>query len=687
MFCFLVCKGQDRQWSEAMNTKPFSGPASVILFRIFLFLIIFSLFVSVDASVLSTTLRSSLQKDTTSNVWVFFRDKDSRSQNSEVSPKALERRRKAAFRADESCLPVKSSYIREVQKRGGKLRHVFKWENAASFSVHSSSLQEITSLPFVEFVGSVKSFLRRRPEMRMSKKTADSLYGELDYHLRMCNIPAAHEYLQAKGMGDPGSGVLMGFFDCGFRLDHKVFSHTRENVIAVRDFVDGDETVQDPDSVATDYSHDYYQNDVHGTQTLALVAGYSPGDYMSIAWGAQFVLARTENSPNPPNELEERIEEDNWAAAVVWAESLGVDIVSSSLGYRDGFTDPEEDYTYEDIDGNTTVVSRAAAQAVRRGMLIVNSMGNEGADSSGTLTAPADVEGVISVGAVDRSENIAFFSSTGPTSDGRIKPDVLALGTNVPVPAPYSADLASYTYQNGTSFSTPVVSGICALISQASNYSWAEQVRNRLFSSCRFAEYQTDVDNRYGRGIPDALAACMDENEIFVKLKDSAGTVLQGAEIKMGSRTYKTNESGVAVIDAGSDVLPLAMDIDYRGMAKRSMDVNVLPSVHDVVLDVRWPSGPYFKVYPTVLKRGGTLNVEYTPDLSGVDAFTSIQAVIRSLDGNVVWKHSQYPQENGMTRISWNGKNRGRRVVPGLYFFILKYGNSIQRRKVMIIDD
>ncbi|MFP4013641.1 MAG: S8 family serine peptidase [Chitinispirillaceae bacterium] len=580
-------------------------------------------------------------------------------------------------------MPVRNAYIEEVKRRGGKLRHVFPWENAASFSVHSSCLREIASLSFVDYVGPVGVYLKKRPEPALAKKRAEDLYGKSDDHLRMSNIPAAHEYLRAKNMGEPGEGVLLGFFDCGFRFDHKVYSSVNENgqILAVRDFVDGDESVHDPDSVISDVYHDYYQNDEHGTQTLALVAGNDPGTYMGVAWGARFVLARTEISP-----VELRIEEDNWAAALVWADSLGVDIVSSSLGYRDGFTDPQEDYTYEDMDGITTVVSRAAAQAVKRGMIVVNSMGNEGADSSGTLTAPADVEGVVSVGAVDWLEDIAWFSSTGPTFDGRMKPDLVAMGANVPVPDVYSSDRASYIYKNGTSLSAPIVSGICALVYQTSKDKSPDQIRRKLFNSCRFAKHQTQIDNRYGRGIPDALIACMEESDIYLKLVDSSGAPLPHAVVRLGRRSFSTNESGVCVIDAGASSLPLVIDIDFRSMAQKSVTVDTLPYAQDIVLDVISPEKPYFCLYPTVLKKNSTLNCELIPEFSAAGDFSALQASVRTVDGNIVWTHSQYPARDGITRFSWDVRNRGRRVVPGLYFFTVRYGGRITSRKFMVVE-
>jgi subtilisin family serine protease len=327
-------------------------------------------------------------------------------------------------------------------------------------------------------------------------------------------------------------------------------------VISTRDYVHrGDTLVHDPDSVVTNIKHVYYRSDNHGTQTLGLVAGYDPGAYMGAAWGARFMLARTEDIA-----IEARVEEDNWAAAVVWAESLGVQIISSSLGYRE-FDDPDESYGFKDMDGATTIVSRAAAGAVARGVIVVNSAGNEGNNVSGTLSAPADVDGVVAVGAVDRSRALTMFSSSGPSYDGRMKPDLVAPGSGVPVLGPYvqqgSLSTTAYTASSGTSFSAPIVSGILALILQANPGISPEEARERLYRSCSFAARQQFADSKFGHGIPNALLAMMAEDEIFVKIVDSSGAPLIGAKVVSGELAYTIDSEKDFILDRWrSETLP-----------------------------------------------------------------------------------------------------------------------------------
>ena len=232
--------------------------------------------------------------------------------------------------------------------------------------------------------------------------------------------------------------------DAGFsNLTHEAFSSM--DIIAKWDFVDNDLDVG---------GHS------HGTGTLSTIGGFMEGQLIGPAYGASFILARTENDPAS----ETPIEEDNWIAALEWADSIGVDVTSTSLGYLD-FDAPYTSYTWEDMDGNTALITIAADHAVKLGITVVNSAGNNGYNSlHNTLNAPADGDSVITIGAVSSSGVISSFSSVGPTADGRIKPDLLAMGSSVY--AASTAGTSSYAYVSGTSFSCPLAAGVCALMLQ-----------------------------------------------------------------------------------------------------------------------------------------------------------------------------------------------------------------------------
>lgn len=394
----------------------------------------------------------------------------------------------------------------------------------------------------------VRSFSGHEPSQNAGglKKTRvqreDSSYGEAYNQLAMLVVPAAHRFIAAQNSVLPGTGLIIGLFDSGFRTKHKCFSYFNDHnlLLADSDFIDHDNTVADPDSVANNSSNPYYHNDEHGSMTLSLIAGYDPSQFMGVAWNARFVLARTEDAMKIPGvgEIEKHYEEDNWAAAMVWAESLGVDIVSSSLGYNTGFTPPDTDYTFRDMDGKTTIISKAARQAVAFGMIVVNSMGN----NDPFLAAPADVEDVVSVGAIDADLRIASFSDRGPTADGRIKPDCVALGVSVTVPSIYDGG-TGYTFGSGTSFSAPQVAGVCALVLQQHAGDSAAALRDRLYSSCFFVPGQTSVDNNYGRGVPDAFLACLPYGQTYITVADSFGHRVAGAAVTAAGYPVGSSDS------------------------------------------------------------------------------------------------------------------------------------------------
>ncbi|MBI3234328.1 MAG: S8 family serine peptidase, partial [Bacteroidetes bacterium] len=281
--------------------------------------------------------------------------------------------------------------------------------------------------------------------------------------------------------GFTGTDILICVMDDGFKNVHQIdgFKHLYDNkkIISTKNFLTNDD--------------DIYFVGGHGTAVLSNIAGYIPGKLHGTGYGSSFLLARTEI-----DSIESPIEMFQWARAAEWADSIGADIISTSLGYTQ-FDDPTNDFYYADMDGKTTLISQAAAIAVSKGMLVVNSAGNEGGNSWHYISAPADVEGVVTVGAVDANENIANFSSRGPTWDGRTKPDLCCQGvSNVSL----STDGAIY-YPSGTSFSCPTFSGFAACMMQLMKNTPVEQIKQMIYTYCsRSASPNSD----YGRGIPRA---------------------------------------------------------------------------------------------------------------------------------------------------------------------------------------
>ncbi len=534
---------------------------------LYLLILLYSLHFQVGAA-LSKKLTHLTATDSTVNVWIVFSDKNGTPADVKITQKAAQRRIRSGYpQATYQDLPVKQAYIEAVKKFGAKKRHVLKWANAASFSIDSRSLRSVDSLSFVLEIFPVGHH-KRVYEQPLNKRKAQiqidtSAYGQSFGQLEMIGVVQAQKYIERKMGQAPGQDVLIGVFDTGFWLNHPCFAGLLRNnaIVGDSDFVDLDGDVADPDSVRTDNSHPYHHSEEHGTNTLSLIGGYDEGAFVGAAWGAEFILARTENDGRIRDGYSIRYvelhqEEDNWAAAMEWAESLGVDIVSSSLGYRDGFTDEQGipdtslDYSYQDLDGNSTIIARAAKRAAAQGVLIVNAMGNAGTSHEGTLSSPADVEDVISVGMVNPDRTINNASSTGPTADGRIKPDLVAQGYNVLLPNIYGT-AGGYSAEGwGTSFATPLIAGLTALVRQ-SHPDWsANQIRNRIYQTCTYAPKQDTVDNLYGRGIPNALWACLDTSTLFLSVIGPQGEAVDGALVFSGENLLgRTDEFGTFLTD------------------------------------------------------------------------------------------------------------------------------------------
>ncbi len=517
---------------------------------------------------------SALQnRDTTCLVWVIFTDKPPAPPGgmSGLSRAALKRRARVGFaaRAAEDA-PVSREYLARVVGAGGTLRHTFRWANAASFSLPSSRIAAVASLPHVRHLVPVARFRRRAvtpttPKRRQAPSPRD--YGPSYRQFDMMNVPLAHEYVVCHRGETPGDSVVIALFDSGFWLEHRCLQHLGDNAI-----------VADSDFVAHD-SDPTFEVIQHGASVMSVIAAYDRGDLIGSAWNARFVLARTEDGGS-----EHHVEEDNYLAALVWAEALGVDIVSSSLGYRYDFDDPDEDYSYEDMDGRTTVVAKATLGAIERGVIMVSSMGNDGSRGMGSINSPADSPDVIAVGAVDANLRIAGFSSLGPTADGRIKPDLVAMGVDAVV---MDGDGSGYTRTSGTSFSAPHVAGVVALIRQCRPSLSAAGVRERLLRSCRFTPFQDTVDNTYGRGVPDALAACLPDNAVFIMARDTLGNrvgYVQARALPDGA-PIRADTGGTVLLRL--DSLPAMVRVLVPGGDTMEAAVDSLPSYRTLMFSIR----------------------------------------------------------------------------------------------------
>ncbi len=437
--------------------------------------------------------------------WIYFRDKGpGKLQKMEktrmgLNIQAINRRLRHGFDdlVDEHDLPVYKPYLNSIEQSVTRIRHASRWLNAVSVEATRKSLETISRFRFVLKIDEVLVYTFQEPDNDPRTETEPAQpprtdlsgaflldYGTSSPQVAQLNVPALHN------MGFTGSGVLVCMLDSGVNnIHHEALDHI--DIVATWDFVNGDADVFDEDG--------QMGNGNHGTYTLGAIAGYEPGKLIGPAFGASFLLGKTENTDS-----ERHIEEDHWIAGAEWADALGADIISSSLGYRSQFSSGEGDYSWEDMDGETTVVALGANIAASRGILIVNCAGNAGGNASGrnTLVSPADCDLVLAVGAVNSQGYRVSFSSIGPTADGRIKPDVMTMGESVYTASPTAVD--GYELVDGTSLSTPLAAGVAALLLEI-NPSWTNQdIMTAMKSTASRSE---SPDNGYGWGVADAQKA------------------------------------------------------------------------------------------------------------------------------------------------------------------------------------
>ncbi len=453
------------------------------------------------------------------DVWIFFSDRGFVDQAAyegallcaerSLLPRARARRLKMhnPNLVDKHDLPVNSDYARQIYDLGARHRASSRYLNALSVRISRRTVDALAALPFVREIRPVARGRRIEP-VRQPDGAARGVqqppgvdlldYGPSYDQLNQINVVAAHD------SGYSGEGVLVCLLDTGFFTDHEAL--VSQPVIAEWDFINNDPETQNQPGDDPDQHN-------HGTYTFSTLGGAHEGDLYGPAYGASFIIGKTESVT-----YEQPIEEDWYVAGLEWADSLGAEVVSTSLGYLDW-------YTFADLDGNTCVTTIGVDIAVANGIVCVTAAGNEAESSWGHIIAPADADSVITVGAVNNLGVIASFSSPGPTYDGRIKPEVCARGVSTWCAAPWG-DLPAQNYAgvSGTSLSTPLVGGSCALILEAHPDWTPMQVRMALLSTANNA---SDPNNNYGWGIINVMAAInFNFPPQIVQKHPEAGTVI-----------------------------------------------------------------------------------------------------------------------------------------------------------------
>ena len=429
--------------------------------------------------------------------WVQFTDKNNSPYSIDnpeayLSPRALQRRANQGIAIDEYDIPVNPQYLQAVAACGAELLHPSRWLNGVS--VHVTNPSVIDAINALEFVSVVRNcpndfkaqeqkerWLANEQQPVTVNRGMKGYYGGAEAQVTQLNVHLLHD------MGYDGTGVVVAVLDGGFigTDAQSCFDNMREEgrLLGVRDFVYG--------------SNSIYTQSTHGTSCLSTMAAYDPNNMVGTAPKASYYLFHTEDA-----DAENIIEEYNWVSGAEYADSLGVDVCSTSLGYID-FDMSQWNHPFEHFDGHTAPMTIGAEIAASRGMICVKAASNEG-DGICTLGIPADAEHILTIGAVDANGVRADFSSVGPTYDGRIKPDVMAMGEGTFVAAGYPEWGWEYYNGNGTSFSTPVLAGAVTCLRQAYPYATVQEICDVVRQCSNRAE---NPDNHYGYGIPDFAQA------------------------------------------------------------------------------------------------------------------------------------------------------------------------------------
>ncbi len=443
---------------------------------------------------LGTTSQIVAQQDTL-KYWIQFTDKINSTFSVDepqgfLSDKAIARRTKFNIPITEQDIPVNDGYIQQVLSYPSvRLLNPSKWFNAITISCFDTNdLLQIQQLACVKNIETVQK-LKRKSEsewkgwtVEESEKSGFSIttlqhypYGFSFNQLHLHQVDFLHQ------LGFQGKGMTIAVIDAG--------SENATNMACVEHLFAENKILSTKDFVAHDGN--VYNDHYHGAAVLSVIAGKMDGVYLGAASEAQFHLLRSEDADS-----ESLIEEDNWVSAAEYADSVGADLINSSLGYTT-FDDSTQNHTYADLDGNTTRVAKAADIAASKGILVVCSAGNSGNDSWKYISTPADADSILTVGAVDSLGNYASFSSVGPSSDGDVKPTVASVGKQTYLFIPSEENVVR---GNGTSFSSPMMAGMTACLWQAfptlKNWEIIELIKQS-------ANQFSSPDSLLGYGIPD----------------------------------------------------------------------------------------------------------------------------------------------------------------------------------------
>ncbi len=595
-------------------------------------------------------------------------------------------------------VPIKEDYISAIENQGIKIQNKLNWFNAVSAYLTSPELSIISSFPFVQKIVPVKELNIANPNSlekifpdKIKDISADTLYGQSFQEFNLSDIPQVH------AMGITGKGVIIGILDDGFKW--------REHESLVNQYVLEEYNYVFHVTSTEPQPGDIPESGDHGTYVFSLIGGYKPGKIVGVAYNAKFILAKTEDDRS-----ESHIEEDNYAAALEWMESLGVDITTSSLGYSI-FDDTTYSYSYKDMDGKTTICAKAVELAFQRGVITVSAAGNDGDNSWYYIETPGDGTHILTIGAVDSYNNLASFSSRGPTYDGRIKPDIVAMGESN-----YGADVASgfssYGIGSGTSYATPIAAGVAALLLSAYPKLTNIQVRNILRETAGNA---ASPNNNIGYGLVsaeksidypifyfDSVSNRFTINKIFFSnygIKSNSAFLHYAVNFSTFNSENLTYDDTLKYfyqfpqISSGDSIqfyftYTDSLNNSYRepttgefSFSLSNGNVNLInDSINNTIPQYTLGNNYPNPFYP-LSSSGHTTKIPFyssSVNSAKLSIYNSLGQIVRILINGIV------PQGN--TIVSWDGKsNQGKLCASGVYFYVLTLGTKNFSNKLVLL--
>jgi len=629
----------------------------------------------------------------------------------QLSKESIERRKQVM--GDEYItyedLPLNKNYVAALETFDVKVIHELKWINAVSCYLSENKLNEIKKLSFVKNIEPVNTSVRseinasiHNQNSRLAKSSYSFDYGYSFIQSLLSEIPAVHD------LGFYGQNVRVGIISSGFRRDHP--SLESRIVIAEKDFIQNDDTT-------SNQNNDLFNQDSIGTAVFSVIGGFSPGNLIGPAFGSRFLLAKTDKYVNGFN-----IEEDKHIAAIEWMEAQGVDIILSSA-----FDPRQLSYNYLNMNGRTTAIARTVNEAYLRGVLNFSAAGNGGANYWGTgiggIHTPADSPNIISVGAVDENKLSTLFSSRGPTADGRIKPEIVAQGTEILHAVAGSTYNANISFGGGegtgTEYSAAIAAGVGVLLKSVFPHLTNRQIKQILMES---GDNASTPNNIRGYGLISAKKAItfpnfefnngqpvinkiflatgqVLENSIRIFIREENQSFQEGIMIKKSGQKFKydlppsfagknieffftfQNNTGTSfrepvLTNYRSKYGSWAIDNVLTGVAQKdSIPVNF-------ILQQNYPN-PFNPV----------TNISYTPpyevfvtlkvyDILGREIVTLVNEFQKPGTYNSQFTISQ---NNGGQVLNLPAGRQGSQFSSGVYIYALKAGNFVQSKKMMVL--